>query len=50
MEKFQINKRLRDQRMKLNLSQARRENHFLIDRFEKSKIINKMKTKRVISI
>ena len=34
--------------MKSEISQARRENNFLIEKFEQSKIINKLINKRVI--
>jgi len=48
MEKLQMNKKLREQRMKSEISQARRENNFLIEKFEQSKIINKLINKRVL--
>jgi len=42
-----MNKKLQEQRMKSEISQSRRENNFLIEKFEQSKIINKLINKRV---
>jgi ESF2/ABP1 family protein len=46
MEKVNFNKKIREQRMKAEVSQARRENQFMLDKFEQSRIINRLNKKR----
>lgn len=47
MEKLQYNKKLREHRMKAELSQIKRENNFILDKFEQSRKINNLNRKRV---
>ena len=47
MEKLQFNKKLRDHRMKAELSQIKRENNFILDKFEQSRKINTLNRRRV---
>jgi len=46
IEKMNFNKKLREQRMKAEIAQARREANFIEQKFEQSKIINKKNKKR----
>jgi len=46
IEKMNFNRKLREQRMKAEIAQARREANFIEERFEKSKIVNKKNKKR----
>lgn len=46
MEKLNFNKKLREQRMKTEIAQARRETNFILEKFEQSKNINRLKNKR----
>lgn len=48
MEKLQFSKKLRDHKMKAELSQIKRENNFILETFEQSKRINNLNKKRVI--
>jgi ESF2/ABP1 family protein len=48
MEKLQFNKKLREHRMKAELSQSKRENNFILEKFEQSRKINFLNKKRVI--
>ena len=48
MEKLQFNKKLREHRMKAELSQIKRENNFIFDKFEQSRKINNLNRRRVI--
>ena len=47
MEKLQFNKKLRDHRMQAELSQTKRENNFIYDKFEQSRRINNLNRRRV---
>lgn len=47
MEKLNFNRKVREQRMKAEISQIRRENNFLVDKFEKSRMVNRLNKKRV---
>ena len=47
MEKLQFNKKLREHRMKAELSQSKRENNFILEKFEQSRKINFLNKKRV---
>jgi len=47
MEKLQFNKKLREHRMKAELSQIKRENNFIFDKFEQSRKINNLNRRRV---
>lgn len=49
MEKLQFNKKLREHRMKAELSQIKRENNFIVEKFELSRKINHLNKKRVKS-
>lgn len=46
IEKISFNKKLREQRMKAEITQARREANFIEEKFEQSKIMNKKIKKR----
>jgi ESF2/ABP1 family protein len=46
IEKMNFNRKLREQRMKAEIAQARREANFIEETFEKSKIVNKKNKKR----
>lgn len=48
MEKLQFNKKLREHRMKAELAQIKRENNFIVEKFEQSRRINNLTKKRVI--
>lgn len=50
MEKMQFNKKLREHRMKAELSQIKRENNFILEKFEQSKRINNLNKKKVMMI
>lgn len=43
MEKLSFDKKLREQRLKADMAQSKRENNFLVKNFEKSKMLNKKK-------
>jgi ESF2/ABP1 family protein len=45
MEKLNFNRKLRDQRMKADIAQAKRETNFISEKFEQSKLIKKKKKK-----
>jgi len=47
MEKLQFNKKLREHRMNAELSQIKRENNFIVEKFELSRKINYLNKKRV---
>lgn len=47
MEKLQFNKKLREHRMKAELAQTKRENNFIVEKFEQSRKINYLNKKRV---
>jgi len=47
MEKLQFNKKLREHRMKAELAQIKRENNFIVEKFEQSRRINKYNKKKV---
>lgn len=46
IEKMSFNKKLREQRMKAEIAQARREANFIENKFEQSKIVNRKNKKR----
>jgi ESF2/ABP1 family protein len=47
MEKINHNKKMREQKMKAEIAQTRRETNFIIDKYEQSKVISELKRKRV---
>ena len=48
MEKLQFNKKLRDQKVKAEIAQSRREDAFIMKKYEQSKVIDHLNKKRVI--
>lgn len=46
MEKERMNKKLREHRMRADIQQTRRENNFILEKFEQSKRINMSKCKK----
>jgi ESF2/ABP1 family protein len=47
MERINYSKKMREQKMKAEIAQTRRETNFIIDKYEQSKTISELKRKRV---
>lgn len=50
MEKLEHNKKMREQKLKVEIAQSRRENNFISQKFEQSKLINRLNKKKVYAI